>query len=83
MPRSPLYIAEIQEDPVAIKRDTITVLDRAQPGEHPDTQHSNFQFYQDRESGDLVFYLTRYSERGVDNGAWLKADHSQYRLNLA
>src|ERR1043166_7274136 len=53
MPRSPLYIAEIQESPVAIKRNTITVLDRAQPGEHPDTRHSNFKFYQDRETGDV------------------------------
>ena len=82
MPRSPLYIAEIQEKPVAIKRDTIAVIDRAQPGEHPDTQHSNFKFYQDRETGDVVFYLTRYSERGVDNGAWLQADHYQYRVSI-
>lgn len=82
MPRSPLYIAELSENPVAIKRSTITVLDRTQPGEHPDTQHSNFKFYQDRETGDVVFYLTRYSERGVDDGAWLRADHYQYRASV-
>jgi len=82
MPRSPLYIAEVQENPVALRRDTITVIDRAQPGEHPDTQHSNFKFYQDRETGDLVFYLTRYSERGVDDGAWMRADHYEYRVAI-
>jgi hypothetical protein len=83
MPRSPLYIAEVQENPVALKRSTITAIDRAQPGEHPDTQHSNFKFYQDRETGDVVFYLTRYSERGVDDGAWLKADLYEYRVALS
>ena len=82
MPRSPLYIAELQENPVAIKRKTITVIDRAQPGEHPDTQHSNFKFYQDRETGDVVLHLTRYSERGVENGRWLLADLYQYRVAL-
>ena len=82
MPRSPLYIAEIQENPVAIKRKTITVIDRAQPGEHPDTQHSNFKFYQDRETGDIVLYFTRYGERGYENGRWIEADLYQYRVSL-
>ncbi|MBI4024920.1 MAG: exo-alpha-sialidase [Verrucomicrobia bacterium] len=83
MPRSPLYIAEMQESPVAIKRKTITVIDRAQPGEHPDTQHSNFKFYQDRETGDVVLYLTRYGERGYPPAAeWIDADLYQYRVSL-
>ncbi len=82
MPRSPIYIAEMQEAPVAIKRQTISVIDRTQPGEHPDTQHSNFKFYQDRLTGDIVLYLTRYGERGYDNNRWIVADHYQYRLKL-
>ena len=82
MPRSPLYIAEIQEDPVAIKRETITVIDRAGPGEHPDTQHSNFKFYQDRITGDVVVYLTRYGERGYENDTWIMADLYQYRVTM-
>jgi hypothetical protein len=82
MPRSPLYIAEMQENPVAFKRKTITAIDRVQPGEHPDTQHSNFKFYQDRVTGDLVLYLTRYGERGYDNDRWILADLYQYRIAL-
>jgi len=82
MPRSPIVIAEMLEDPVAIKRNSINIIDRAQPGEHPDTQHSNFKFYQDRVSGDLVLYLTRYGERGYENTAWIRADHYEYRVNL-
>ncbi len=82
MPRSPLYIAEMREDPFVIRRQTITVIDRAQPGEHSDTQHSNFKFYQDRASGELVLYLTRYGERGYENDRWILADLYQYRIDL-
>jgi hypothetical protein len=82
MPRSPLYVAQMQEDPVAIKRDTIAVIDRAQPGEHVETQHSNFKFYQDRATGEVVLYLTRYGERGYADGAWLRSDEYQYRFSL-
>jgi hypothetical protein len=81
-PRSPLYIAEMQEQPFAIKRGTITVIDQTQPGEHPNTQHSNFKFYQDRQTGDVVLSLTRYGERGYDPGTWLNADLYQYRIRL-
>jgi hypothetical protein len=81
-PRSPLYIAQMQEEPFAIKRGTITVIDRAQPGEHPRTQHSNFKFYQDRETADIVLYLTRYGERGYVNDTWIHADLYEYRISL-
>ena len=82
MPRSPLVIAELAESPVALRRETIRVIDRAAPHEHPDTQHSNFKLYQDRATGDLVLYLTRYGERGYADNAWLKADHYQYRVAM-
>lgn len=82
MPRSPLYIAEMKENPVAIRRETVTVIDRARPGEHADTQHSNFEFYQDRVTGDVVVYLTRYGERGYDGGIWIQADLYQYRVAM-
>jgi hypothetical protein len=82
MPRSPLYIAEILEEPFAIRRSTLAVIDRARPGEHPDTQHSNFKFYQDRVTGDVVLYLTRYGERGYEHGRWILADLHQYRVAL-
>lgn len=81
-PRSPLVLVEVQEEPFALKRDTITVLDRRGPDEDPCIQPSNFKHYQDRETGDLVFYLTRYGERGVSNGRWLSADPYQYRVDI-
>jgi len=82
MPRSPIVIARVQEEPFALIRDSIFVIDRAQPGEHPETQHSNFKMYQDRATGDVVLYLVRYGERGYADNAWLNADHYQYRVQL-
>lgn len=82
MPRSPLFICEIQEDPVAIKRKTITMVDGAQPGEDPDTQHSNFKCYQDRLTGELVVHLTRYGQHGYADNAWIRVDLYQYRIAL-
>lgn len=81
-PRSPLVIAEMQEEPFAIKRKTITVVDTRHPGEDPRVQHSNFKFYQDRVTGDVVIHLTRYGERGYENRRWEQADHYQYRVAL-
>lgn len=83
MPRSPLVIARVREEPFALERGSITVIDRQQPGENPLVQMSNFRMYQDRETGDAVLYLTRYGERGHDGNEWLKADQYEYRVEIA
>ena len=82
MPRSPLLISEVQEDPFALRRSTLAVIDRRAPHENPYVQHSNFKFYQDRATGDVVLYLTRYSERGYEDNAWMHSDLYQYRIRL-
>lgn len=82
MPRAPLYIAEVQEEPFVLKRETITEIDDAQPDEIADVQHSNFKVYEDRETGEFVVYLTRYSENGFKNMAWMKANHYRYRVTV-
>jgi len=79
-PRSPLVIAEVQEEPFALKRETITEIDRRQPGEPPLTQMSNFRFYQDRLTGDIVVFLSRYGEKDPDN--FKLADYYRYRVAL-
>ena len=82
MPRSPLILAEVREDPFALKRDTITVIDRRAPHEDRFVQHSNFKYYQDRQTGRLRVSLTRYGERGSDNGKWMNADYYGYWVQL-
>jgi hypothetical protein len=80
MPRSPLYIAEVQEEPFGIKRETVTEIDDAGVDEIADVQHSNFKVYEDRETGEFVVYLTRYSEKGSAGLDWMKAGHYRYRV---
>lgn len=80
-PRSPLYIAELQEEPFVLKQDTITVIDERGPGDSPKTQISNFRYYEDRETGDLVLFATRF---GADSEQqWKRADYYRYRVALA
>lgn len=81
-PRSPLVIAEVQEEPFALRRDTITVIDDRHEGEDEYLQLSNFRAYQDRESGEVVINLTRFGERGSDGNDWMLADWYQYRVSL-
>jgi len=79
-PRVPLVVAEVQEQPFALKRDTITVIGDRAPGEPEKVQMSNFRFYQDRLTGELVVFVTRYAERSEQD--WLLADYYRYRVEL-
>lgn len=79
-PRSPLVIAELQEEPLAIRRETITVIDERAPHEPPLTQMSNFRYYEDRETGDVVVFLSRFGEKDPDN--FKLADYYRYRVAL-
>ncbi|HCU37792.1 MAG TPA: hypothetical protein DGT21_20850 [Armatimonadetes bacterium] len=59
-PRTRCQIAEIDTDTMAIRKDTVTVIDR-QPdelGETPCTRFSNFRWFEDRETLDIVLYMT-------------------------
>ena len=79
-PRSPIVIAEVQEEPFAVRRETITAIDRRAAEEPEQTQMSNFRFYQDRETGDVVVFLSRYGEKDREN--WRLADYYRYRVGV-
>ena len=79
-PRSPLVVVEVQEEPFALKRDTIFAIDERNYNDSPRVQHSNFRFYQDRETGDLVVFLTRYGE--FSEKEWQVADYYRYRVEM-
>ncbi len=80
-PRSPLHIAELQESPFALNRATISVIDERGPDDSPKTQISNFRYYQDRETGDIVVFATRFGEK--DPKHWKRADYYRYRISIA
>jgi hypothetical protein len=79
-PRSPLVIARVQEEPFSLIRETIAIIDRRQEGEPPLTQMSNFRFYQDRVTGEVVVFLSRYGEKDPDN--FKIADYYRYRVAM-
>ena len=79
-PRSPLCLVEVQEEPFALKRDTIFAVDERTFNDSPRVQMSNFRFYQDRETGEVVIFLTRYGERSEKE--WMLADYYRYRVEL-
>src|SRR5207249_4490764 len=41
---------------------------------------ANFRFYQDRATGDLVLFLTRYGEQSEKE--WMLADYYRYRVQM-
>src|SRR5690606_38019204 len=73
-PRSPLYMARVCQEPYSLVRESITPIATHAPEEGEFVQHSNFKFYQDRETGEVVVYLTRFGERGNEGTQWLDAD---------
>jgi hypothetical protein len=79
-PRSPLVIVEVQEEPFALKRETIFAVDERADNDSPQVQLSNFRFYQDRVTGDLVVFLTRYGEHSAKE--WMLADYYRYRVEM-
>jgi hypothetical protein len=79
-PRSPLCLVEVQEEPFALRRDTIFVVDERGFNDSLRVQMSNFRFYQDRENGDLVIFLSRYGEQSEKQ--WMLADYYRYRVEM-
>lgn len=79
-PRSPLVIVEVQEEPFALKRETIFAVDERGYNDSPRVQMSNFRFYQDRETGDVVIFLTRYGE--FSEKEWMLADYYRYCVQM-
>lgn len=79
-PRHPLVIAEVNEGPFAIKKSSIAIIDTKSSDEPEKLQLSNFRFYQDRENGDIVIFLTRFGERNMKN--WKNAAYYRYRVTL-
>lgn len=58
-PRHPLQIAEVDEERLAIRRDSVRVIDDRREGECETLQLSNFRAYEDRETGEIVVTLAR------------------------
>jgi hypothetical protein len=83
-PRMPLYIAEFDEDKIAIKKDSLTVIDNKESADIcPKSQYSNFSLLENRDTGTIELYLTRYGEKGkLKTPAYFEADVFKYEITL-
>ena len=77
-PRVPLYMAEVDERTASIKKNTLTVIEDRQPGDTPQIQFSNFSVLENRETGEVELYMTRFGERED----WCMADTYRYTIRL-
>ena len=81
-PRYPLQVAEIDEEKVCIKKETVTIIDDRHPGlDSANLQLSNFGLLEDRESHHVELTLTRIGERGGGNKVW-DADTYRYIIKF-
>ena len=71
---------EVHEKPFALRRETIFIVDERSQGDSPQVQLSNFRYYQDRETGEVVIFLSRYGEQSAKQ--WMLADYYRYRVAL-
>lgn len=78
-PRYPLYIAEVDERLAALKKNTLTLIDDRRPGDTEGVQLSNFSLLENRETGDLEIFLSRFGERP---DKLFSADAYKYTLKL-
>jgi len=60
-PRYPLVIAELDEEKLGLKRETVTVIDDRGPEDGSDMQLSNFGFLEDPATGHIIVMLTRFA----------------------
>ena len=81
-PRYPLQVAEIDEENISLKKETVTIIDDCNPElDSTNLQLSNFGLLEDRENHQLELTLTRIGERGGGNKVW-DADTYRYILRF-
>ncbi|MBW1769612.1 MAG: exo-alpha-sialidase [Deltaproteobacteria bacterium] len=79
LPRYPLVIAEVDEVNVALKRDTVTLIDTRRSGESSSLQLSNFSVIENRQTNQFEIMLTRL---GADPSDFWGSDVYRYTLTL-
>lgn len=75
-PRYPFVIGEVDRATGLLKQDAIRSIDNRQPGENEILSLSNFYAHEDRESKEIVLYMTRLF---AFNDGW-EGDAMRYRV---
>ena len=77
-PRYPFVIAEVDKASGLLKQNTLRQIDTRQPGEHEILTLSNFYAHEDRETREIVLYMTRLF---AHNDGW-EGDGMRYRITV-
>jgi hypothetical protein len=83
-PRYPIILGEVDRDNGLLIRESITIIDDRQPGEHERLTLSNFYVREDRTTGDFILHLPRFFVTGDPQKmqeAWT-ADLMMYRIGM-
>ncbi len=57
-PRTKLQIAEIDMDTLRVIRDSVTIIDERQEGQQESIRFSNFAWYEDRHTANMILFMT-------------------------
>ena len=79
-PRAPLAIFAVREEPFALLRDSILIIDDRRREDAAGVQFSNFRLLEERGSGDAVLFMTRLGEQS--DADFRRADLYRYRIAL-
>ena len=61
-PRYPIYIAEIDEEIPAVKKNSLVIIDDRKENEPEELQLSNFSILENRETLDIEIYITKIGQ---------------------
>lgn len=81
-PRHPLQIAELDAASLALKRDTVTVIQDIEPGDPAMVRFSNFHIREERGTGDFILLMTKSYCELVENWQTLPMPSWRYRIRL-
>ncbi|HCK10300.1 MAG TPA: hypothetical protein DHW45_10530 [Candidatus Latescibacteria bacterium] len=82
-PRYPIVIGEVDRGTGLLWRESVTILDDRQPGEHERMTLSNFHSREDRATGHILTLLPRFFVNGDDIEHRFTADLTQITASIS
>lgn len=79
MPRNPLYICEVDQETLLLKKETRCIVANVGKGQSQDTTFSNFYAREEKGTGDVLVYMTAF-HANPDNV--FGASAYEYRLSM-
>ena len=81
-PRYPLVIAEVDEDLVALKKDTVTLVATKLSSETTSVQYSNFSVLENPQTHQFEIFLTNIGAASATGSAFWNADALKFTLTF-